>query len=318
MYEKNSVFTCTVLAYNSNQYLFTAIDSILEQTYQYIELIVADDGTVNFPLEDVREYIEKKKMKNIVRYEVFSNEKNLGTVCNLNNALAKASGEYCFAIAADDALYSNTTIEKVVGAFDMTESMAISFSRLRCRETDLSGIAIMPNAKARYWASKLNTPLKQYKSFSKGMFYDGFSGSCVVYRLSFLKEMNFYNPVYRLVEDAPFFVRITRCGYKIDERYDIILTKYREGGISSIPNKKLTKTKIQQRQDLVTLYDVEIEPYMNMFTKSENAYMRYIRDDRYKSTKQDVDLPVKANENSIVIFLYRTYYKIIRLLLGIS
>ena len=316
--KKNSIFTCIVLSYNSNQYLFTTIDSILNQTYRYIELIVADDGTVDFPLEDVIKYIEKKKMKNIIRYEVFSNENNLGTVSNLNNALVKASGEYCFAIAADDSLYSNTTIDKVVEAFDMTESMAISFSRLRCRETDLSGIAIMPNVRARYWASKLNTPVKQYKSFSKGMFYDGFSGSCVVYRLSFLKKMNFYNPIYRLVEDAPFFVRITRCGYKIDERYDIILTKYRDGGISNTSDKHLTKTKIQQRQDLVTLYDVEIEPYMNMFTKSEIAYMRYIRDDRYKSIKQNVDFPVKTDLNSIVIFLYRAYYKIIRLLLGIS
>ena len=79
--------TVIIFSYNNLKYLRQAIDSVLMQDYEQIQLIVSDDGSAHFDLQAVRQYIERKKRDNIKEYLVRTNGRNLGTVRQLNRAL---------------------------------------------------------------------------------------------------------------------------------------------------------------------------------------------------------------------------------------
>ena len=58
------VLTSLVLiTYEQKEYIFEALNSVFEQTYPKIELIVSDDGSKNFFVEEIIDYIEKKKVR---------------------------------------------------------------------------------------------------------------------------------------------------------------------------------------------------------------------------------------------------------------
>ena len=82
-----------------------AIESILNQTYKNIELIIVCDG-------DVNEYNRLKKIEDS-RVKVILNEKNKGLPYSLNLAIEKSTGEYIARMDSDD-IATNDRIEKQV------------------------------------------------------------------------------------------------------------------------------------------------------------------------------------------------------------
>jgi hypothetical protein len=76
-------------------YLGAAIDSILRQTYQRLELIVIDDGSIDGSAALAESYTDP-------RVRVVRNDRNLGIVASLNRGIDLASGEFIARMDADD------------------------------------------------------------------------------------------------------------------------------------------------------------------------------------------------------------------------
>ena len=55
----NPLFSFAIGSYNNYEYIFEAIDSVLNQTYPAIELIVSNDGSPDFKLDEVKKYKTK-------------------------------------------------------------------------------------------------------------------------------------------------------------------------------------------------------------------------------------------------------------------
>jgi len=91
-----------LLYYNQPEYVKTALDSIMNQTYSNIELIFADDASEKINLTEIKKYINNTKKENIVNVKYCVNEKNVGTVRNINNALKYCNGKYIKFFAADE------------------------------------------------------------------------------------------------------------------------------------------------------------------------------------------------------------------------
>lgn len=315
------LFSCIIITYNKFLYLFDAISSVLNQNYSNIELIVSDDGSVEFPEEDVKKYIEKNKGNNLKRYNIIHQKINIGTVKNINSALKIIKGEYFFIMGGDDMLYELYTINKIVEKFNLMGSNIISFCRQRCTEKEMKPIKLMPDKKLLKYINKLNSAKSQYLSFSKGMFYDAYSGSGVSYKTSFIKQMGYFDERYHLIEDATFFLKITRLGYKIDNSFEVVSTKYREGGISNGYVKEMSKVTKMQIQDMIELYKAEIEPNENKFPFWQRRYMKYVQLKRCllitKNIKnfnlKQIYLAVKYPDSilqSIIYKIFRKVYKV--------
>lgn len=97
--------------YNYADYISDAIESVITQTYENIELIVIDDCSLDNTDEIVAKYLSIDK-----RIVYYKNDNNVGMVANWNLCLQKASGDYVKVLCADDILESDC-IEKCVKAF---------------------------------------------------------------------------------------------------------------------------------------------------------------------------------------------------------
>ena len=98
-------------AYNHENYVQETINSIINQTYQNIELIIIDDGSTDSTWQKIQEMkIECEKRFSKIYFETKTNE---GIALTLNKLLAQTTGDYIYLIASDDLAKPNA-IEKQV------------------------------------------------------------------------------------------------------------------------------------------------------------------------------------------------------------
>lgn len=93
--------------YNNQKYLKQCLDSVLEQTYEFIEIVVVDDCSTDNSLDLLRQYEE-----NYPHVKVFVNDKNSGVTKTRMNAISKATGDFITPLDADDYYMSSDKIEK--------------------------------------------------------------------------------------------------------------------------------------------------------------------------------------------------------------
>ena len=236
----NPVVTVVTLSYKKFDYIFHAIDSVLSQTYPYIEYIIADDGSPNFPMDEIEEYVRENKKENIIEFHVITSKYNRGTVKNINNAYRSATGEILIPLSADDEFYSNDVISKIVDAFLKNRCDVLVTSRMVCTETGKE-IKRLPSLKSEKYIAKLDTPEKQHLAFITGEFYDMASGSALYIKKSFLEIWGYFDEKYVLWEDGPFLTQYTRDNV-LSTAYEIISIKYRLSGVSNgKPNPLIQK-----------------------------------------------------------------------------
>src|SRR5574344_1018426 len=107
----NPLVSVVIPAYNHEKYVKEAIYSIINQTYEKIELIIVDDGSKDSTWEKINELKEDclKRFRNVI----FESQENKGSCDTLNHLLDLAKGEYIYLIASDDIAKPNA-IEKEV------------------------------------------------------------------------------------------------------------------------------------------------------------------------------------------------------------
>jgi glycosyltransferase involved in cell wall biosynthesis len=86
--------------YNGEKYLRPAIESVLAQSYENLELIVCDDCSTDDSLTILQEYSARDE-----RVKTFANSTQQGLFANYNKCWEKAQGELIKPFAQDDILY---------------------------------------------------------------------------------------------------------------------------------------------------------------------------------------------------------------------
>jgi len=81
--------------YNSEKYLKSAMDSILEQSFKNFDFIIIDDASTDNSLEIIKSYTDP-------RIKLVINNKNQGISYSLNRGINLSSGEYIIRMDSDD------------------------------------------------------------------------------------------------------------------------------------------------------------------------------------------------------------------------
>lgn len=252
--------------YKNFEYIYSALDSVFNQTYDEIEIIICDDSSPNFPYKQISSYINNRKGRNIISVDLYSNHKNLGTVKNLNKAIKRSNGNYIVILSNDDCFYNKYTVSKIVDRLDKSKDGIITCRRLLCNES-LKGIKLVPTSRQISKIEKLNTSQKQHRAFIRGEFYDLASGSCTYFTKKRIMEDGLYNEKYYLLEDWTYYVDLTRH-IKIETAYDIISVKYRKGGVSSsLPQSLLN--------DYLRMINTELKYYKSEYSLADKRYLRF-------------------------------------------
>lgn len=98
-----------IVTYNSSKYIVDALESVKDQTYDNIELIVSDDCSTDNTIEVVQGWLNKN-LKRFSRVQLLTIQTNTGVSANVNRARNACKGKWIKGFAGDDILLS-TCIE---------------------------------------------------------------------------------------------------------------------------------------------------------------------------------------------------------------
>ncbi|MGE8204713.1 glycosyltransferase family 2 protein [Heyndrickxia sp. NPDC080065] len=135
-----SLVTIIVPVYNIEKYLKTCIESIINQTYTQIEIILVNDGSTDSSLEICKQYIYDNRVTII-------DKKNEGLSSARQAGIDKANGEYICMVDSDDY------IEK-----DFVEKM---YSKIHNDDSDICACA------SRFFSDKFSRVFGYSESYSK-------------------------------------------------------------------------------------------------------------------------------------------------------
>jgi len=110
-----------ITVFNREEYLASAVESVLSQTLTDFELIIVDDCSKDRSLEIARSY------KTDLRVKAFSNEHNLGQFPNRMRAAELARGRYVKYVDSDDVIYRHS-LSAMVEALDAHPDAALALS----------------------------------------------------------------------------------------------------------------------------------------------------------------------------------------------
>lgn len=109
-----------VPVYNSEKYIDDTIKSILNQTYENIEIIIIDDGSSDRSAEVIKWRIDIYHGKKTIKYYY---QENSGVSISRNNGMEKANGKYIAFMDSDD-LWKDSKIEAQIKMIKKTSMKA--------------------------------------------------------------------------------------------------------------------------------------------------------------------------------------------------
>lgn len=103
-----------IIAYNTAQYIEECLESVINQTYKKLEIIVVNDGSKDDTAKIVEQFAKKDK-----RIKFIDRKENKGTMYTRKEGYKNSTGEYIMFVDSDDLLelnaieiMYNTIIEK--------------------------------------------------------------------------------------------------------------------------------------------------------------------------------------------------------------
>ncbi len=261
--------TIITACYKKFDRVFETIKSVLEQDYPNIEYIIADDGSPNFPKQDIVDYISQNAPDADVK--IFHSVENRGTVKNLNNAIKNSNGEYIFPLSCGDVFFLNDVVSRIVDRFFKTSGRVIVATRV-LYHNDYKPIHFLPHYLERKIIAKYNTAQKQYEAFITNR-YDMASGSAMYYTRVVLEELGYFDERYVLWEDGPFLAKYL-VKYPLVFAYDIVSIWYEYGGISTNGN-----TNALLRRDIELFSKTEyVQRNLAMFSDEGKNCIEYVKE----------------------------------------
>lgn len=112
-------------AYNHEKYISEAIQSVIDQDYKNIELIIINDGSKDNTHQVIMSF-EKKCKERFVRFE-YRNRENRGLSATLNEIVEWSNGKYFTGVASDDVISKNKVSLLVNELENLDDNYAVAF-----------------------------------------------------------------------------------------------------------------------------------------------------------------------------------------------
>ncbi|NFO34809.1 glycosyltransferase [Clostridium botulinum] len=297
--------------YNVEEYIRQCLDSIVNQTYSDIEIIIINDGSTDRSYKIIESYL--KKYKNII----YIYQENKGVSIARNNALKQASGEYVLFVDSDDYI-EITAIEKMYQSAKIYNSDIVICGHIEVFEENNNKKVFNYNYKDDISYSGLDVLNMALEFKVKGYLCDK------LFKKDLLLDNNFYLEPNRYIED---WLPVIKC---INKSKVITFVKsplyyYRQRNTSSLHtisdklfddyiytvnkiNNYLYENNIKYNKkckeifNYQTYYSTIRYFYLNNITKNKNIYTLFKNSNYYKkidikkcmfNTKLEIKLKIK-------------------------
>lgn len=277
--------------YNSEETIAAALESVIKQNYENMEVIVIDDGSTDNSNTIIQSYRNKINGLRIISQE------NKGIAATRNFAVSLVSGEYFIYLDSDDTL--NEGLLHILNDYlERNEVDILKFQALLHRNgtisnkylsqpfTNLSGkeaLVSLISQKVRYgplWMYCYNT------SYYKANYFEFPNGR--------LHE-DFYN-IY-IIGKAKKISSIDFIGYNYVKRENSITTQKNEG------------EETKRRDDILYIYDLVVSELIKLFytdpinlkyilcdlTTFLESSLKYVRDENKDMYMKEIDNRLNKN-----------------------
>jgi len=187
--------TVLVPCYNAGKYFVECIESIINQTYKNLEILLIDDGSTDNTLELITGYAAKDS-----RIVYLKNEVNMGLIKSLNKGIINATGEFIARMDADDISHIDR-ITRIYSQFEKEphlDAVSAGFWYMNVQGKILQ--AVLPKA-------ILSASLKFVSFFGTPLIH-----ACVIVKTKVLKD-NLFDERYIHSEDYELFSRLLFLDY---------------------------------------------------------------------------------------------------------
>ena len=120
--ENKGLVSIVMPSYNSDKYIKDSIESVLNQTYPFWELLIVDDCSTDKTVEVIKSFKDK-------RIRLLQNEVNSGAALSRNWALREAKGKWIAFLDSDD-LWLPTKLEEQLN-FMIASNYSFSYTDYR-------------------------------------------------------------------------------------------------------------------------------------------------------------------------------------------
>jgi len=230
--------------YNAERYVYQAIDSVLNQTYKNIELIVINDGSTDNSKQIIQSI-------NDLRIKYIDNDENSGIVFSRNRGVKLAKGNFVGMVDADDIVHPEK-FEQQINFLNQNPDFGMVGSWVRFINED-------GNRLSGGW--KLKAPPAMITSIM--LFKNYFLQSAVLYRTSCLNKFSFEDG-FDILEDYLIWFRILKeCKAWNLPKYLVDYRVHGQGVTKKHDNERVEKEKrvfsIQLKEIGIDASDHELE-----------------------------------------------------------
>ncbi len=190
MSEKNLV-SVIIPAYNAAKYIAETMNSVLQQTYQQLELIIVNDGSTDNTLQILEEF---KKSNDCIK---IINKSNSGVCDSRNTGAKEAKGNFITFLDSDD-VWDTTFLENCISIFETDKSVHAIYTK---------GQYINEHSEKldKFIEAKTIRGVSDVLAWKRGFVA---TPSCTIFRSSVRKDIGDWDANLTTAADQDYFMRI--------------------------------------------------------------------------------------------------------------
>ena len=216
--------------FNEQDYISDSIKSVLNQSYENLELIIINDCSTDKTLEISESFIDS-------RIKIFTNNSNIGQTKSLNIGLEKCRGKYIARLDGDDIMDR----KRLRKQFDYLKNNP---------DTKVIGSSIYSIDESGERIGTANWPCgKDYNLFRSICGKNPVGHPTVLMEKSVINNVGKYREEFWFAQDYDLWLRLFAGGYLIDNIPEY-LTLYRES--NEISNTKKNRQEMLHRKAFIS------------------------------------------------------------------
>ena len=297
--KNNPLVSVAIITYNQKDFLKDAIESVLLQNYEPLQIVVGDDGSIDgthiLLLNFQKQYPNK--------FNLYLGNSNIGVTNNANIVQEKCNGKYIAWLGGDDLMLP-TKIQKQVSFLENNPTYNIVYHNLDVFDSN--------TGKHLY---NYNNPKDKYTGDQRNLIKHGtFNGACSsMYRIS-AAPIPAFNPALPVASDWLYSVNHLAEGGKIGF-IDEVLGRYRRHE-NNVSNSSSPYAK-QGIIDTFKTAEILLATYPEQKKNIDYWYSTYYRGRRNENYIGNLKKSIsydKLNFKSLgLLFLYILSFKKIKL-----
>lgn len=236
--------------YNGEKFLREQLDSLLNQTYRNIEIIISDDNSTDNTQLILREYANRDS-----RVKWSLNKRERGFVNNFSEAITRSVGEVIFLCDQDD-VWNNEKIKKHIDAYQ-DQSIMWAYNEIAVTDENRKITGYLTDTMPDYWTRR------------NLLYYTW--GSCVLgcatsYRARLIKDIW---PADRNAPGHDSWIQLVI--YPAKSSYlNEVLQEYRQHNQNTVGLKTVSESEIKEREKKAVENNIN---YLNSLILNHNVQL---------------------------------------------